>query len=286
MGSEIKITTEELWNEARTLSAIATDIGRISGKNSAAINKMEESCSFMTVAGIYVSANRLISSFSTLMQNLSHVATKAMNCATAYEEANEDLKKEFSDWFDSVEVNTIGGSTEAYSQYLQSLEEQRIANEVRERYRNSQRINTSGYPISTYYSYYDINGIYRQNWGLYEKSGGCTWFAFNRWKEVNGTELEFHGAGGGNATNWDERISREHFDVLDLTSNSDPSVISRNTIANIEGDPGHVVYVEGVIDGMVYYSEGNSRNPSNPGIIQEVTIQEFLSKFDHLIVPK
>ena len=62
-------------------------------------------------------------------------------------------------------------------------------------------MDVSSYKTKTYYTYTDSNGIVRKNWDRYDKSGGCTWYAFNRFLEVNGEELQFKGAGGGNAKN-------------------------------------------------------------------------------------
>ena len=104
MGNEIKVTTGALMNHAKSISDLALFVGDVSTKNSSAINKMEDACSFLRVGGIYASANYLINQFTSLLNALNQGAAKAMGCANAYQEANDSLINEYKDWFEGVEA--------------------------------------------------------------------------------------------------------------------------------------------------------------------------------------
>ena len=104
MGNEIKVTTGDLMNHAKSISDLALFVGDVSTKNSSAINKMEDACSFLRVGGIYASANYLINQFTSLLNALNQGAAKAMGCANAYQEANDSLINEYKDWFEGVEA--------------------------------------------------------------------------------------------------------------------------------------------------------------------------------------
>lgn len=104
MGNEIKVTTGDLMNHAKSISNLALFIGDISAKNNSAINKMEDACSFMRVGSIYASANYLINKFTDLINALSQGAAKAMGCANAYQEASDSLINDYKDWFEGVET--------------------------------------------------------------------------------------------------------------------------------------------------------------------------------------
>ena len=104
MSNTIKVTTGDLINHAKSISNLAMFVGEISSKNSSAINKMEAACSSFRVAGIYVSANRLIGKFTDLTNELTRGASKALGCASAYQEASDNLENKFKDWFENVVV--------------------------------------------------------------------------------------------------------------------------------------------------------------------------------------
>lgn len=271
--SEIKVTTEQLWTDARDLANSAVAIGRASAKNTRAINKMEDSCSFMTVAGIYVSANQLIQRFSNLMNTLSEGANKAMQCAAAYEEANQQLINEFSDWFESVEVNTINGSTEAFA------EKQRL-DEIIRKYNVNEKIDTSNYPRKIFGTRSD-DGDLSDNDYYFIWENGCTWYAFNRWMEMNNSKLIFS-MHPGNASNWANAIDKNYFNCV---SSNEANAIVANAIA-VDTSGNHVVYIEGIRDGMVYYSESSYTNPSSAGKVNAKTIEQFMNVFEYIITQK
>ena len=152
-------------------------------------------------------------------------------------------------------------------------------------------MNVSSYNSKTYYSYYDSDGIYRQNWGLYQKSGGCTWFAFNRHAQINkGKTLIFRGAGGGNAGTWDNRIHTSYFNKF---STKDLKNGMTNLVAvDDQGSPingvyyGHVVFVEAVIDNNIYFSEGWYRSGIFHSRLVKKSINDFAKIYETVIISK
>lgn len=104
MSERIIVTTGDLRNQAKSISDVAMLVSEISGKNNNAINKMTNACSFMRVGSISFSAKHIIQSFTTLMDTLNRGASRALECAYAYEEASDDLKSKFNEWFDNVEI--------------------------------------------------------------------------------------------------------------------------------------------------------------------------------------
>lgn len=157
---------------------------------------------------------------------------------------------------------------------------------------NGHHADTSGYSRNTKYSYYDYDGVYRENWGLYEESGGCTWYAFNRYREMNNKDLVFHGAGGGNAQDWDDRIDANQFDKI--STSADCNGITNAIAVDNEGSPdsngayyGHVAYVEAIIGDTVYMSEGWYSNGSfHQTGLRTMALSDFSAKYETLIVAK
>ena len=103
MSERIVVTTGDLRNHAKSISDVAMLVSEISGKNNNAINKMTNACSFMRVGSISFSAKHIMQSFTALMDTLNRGASRALECAYAYEEASDDLKSKFNEWFDDVE---------------------------------------------------------------------------------------------------------------------------------------------------------------------------------------
>ena len=127
--------------------------------------------------------------------------------------------------------------------------------------------------------------------GYYVSENGCTWYAIARYNYVNKEEnqLKFSMA-GGNADNWAYSIDKNCFDAK---STDDKTAIKSNTIgvstvSDFKGDSGvHVVYVECVSDGFVYYSEGAYPNPvSTFGYVKRKTVDEFAVEFEYIISAK
>lgn len=106
--SQIKVTTGDLENQAKSLSNVAVFISGISSRNNNAINKMEDACSSVRVGGVYTYATSLIQKFTTLLNALNRGSSRLLDCVYSYQEANDNLIKEFNDWFDSVEIGKAG----------------------------------------------------------------------------------------------------------------------------------------------------------------------------------
>ena len=92
-------------------------------------------------------------------------------------------------------------------------------------------------------------------------TGGCTWYAANRYEQVNGEGSLYFRSTAGDAKNWDDAIDRDYFDVIDIDEETE---IVPNTLAiSDKGTDGtsnnHVCYVEAVDDEYVYYTEGAAR---------------------------
>lgn len=125
--------------------------------------------------------------------------------------------------------------------------------------------------------------------GYYVSSNGCTWYAMARYNQVNGEGALKFARAGGNANNWINSIDTNVFNV---SSTDNPNVIQANTIAcsNVSdgGTSGnHVAYVEGVIDGYVYYSEGAYGHAvSTYGYLKRMPLGEFASAYEYIISGK
>lgn len=135
------------------------------------------------------------------------------------------------------------------------------------------------------------------NFTNYNGKGNCTWYADNRWSQMNpGNPLVFAVRPAGNAKKWINTIDKNKFNVL---STSDVNNIQGNAIAvSQSGTYGHVAYVEQVKDGMVYFTEdgesytrphtwqkdanGNWVGPT----VQCCTLAEFQRKFGNIITSK
>lgn len=156
-----------------------------------------------------------------------------------------------------------------------------IENEVIDKYNRHEKINISGYPQTRYGVRSDGVGYY------FTYSNGCTWYAFSRWSEVNGKDLVF-ATHPGNASNWAESIDKT---VMNCNSTSDINSIVANAIAvdcaygNGSGG-NHVVYIEAVRDGQVYFSQSDYNNPSIAGQIKVESITKFQEQYEYIITMK
>ena len=180
------------------------------------------------------------------------------------------------DW--AILCNTLNKGAqdvEAFNRSIIKAQEDHFSRIAIEKFQKGERIDISNknlYP-------YSIDG--------FTKSGGCTWYAYNRWNEVNGEKLVFVGR-GGNAKRWADTINKNFFNV---TPTSAENSIVRNAVAvDVNGTYGHVVYIEAVRNGMVYYSESSwsseQANRSIAGQISAKPINEFKKTFEYIITHK
>lgn len=151
-------------------------------------------------------------------------------------------------------------------------------------------MDVSSYNTNTYYSYYDYSGIYRNTWGLYTRYDGCTWYAFNRYKQLSGSQLMFQGAGGGNAQDWNDRIMTSQFKKLAPSALTDG--IMNAVAVDDQGSPingvyyGHVVHIEAVFSGNVYFSEGWYSGGRFHSRLVKTSISNFSNVYETVIVAK
>ncbi len=106
--------------------------------------------------------------------------------------------------------------------------------------------------------------------------GQCTWYVAGRVQEKLGITLSFSETSGNNAKTWYDRIDNPGI----IKSNSP----SPNSIAVFTSPTtlGHVVFIEYVEDGYVYYSEANYGASNNgrfdigeDGVLKRQTIAQF-----------
>lgn len=129
----------------------------------------------------------------------------------------------------------------------------------------------------------------------YNGKGNCTWYADNRWSQMNPNNPLRFTAGSKNAKYWDDRIDRNYFNV----DYANGDTIKSNTIAVSESNTyGHVAYVEDVREEMVYYTEDGeaytrphtwSKDSNGNWIgprVQCCSISEFARKFSKIISSK
>lgn len=159
-------------------------------------------------------------------------------------------------------------------------------NELEKMYSAGERVNANALPQRI--NYRDASG---KAIGYYISSNGCTWYAIARYNYVNKVEnpLKFSSA-GGNANNWVNSIDRSYFNVRHT---SDQSAIKSNTIgvstvSSTKYDSGnHVVYVECVNNGYVYYTEGSWPKPvSTFGYVKKKSVNDFAAEYEYIISAK
>ena len=106
MSDSIKVTTGDLRNQAKSITDVAMLVSDISDRNNRAINKMTSACSFLRVGSISFCAKHLIQQLTSLIDVLNNGASKALECACAFEDANDSLKSKFDDWYNDVKTGS------------------------------------------------------------------------------------------------------------------------------------------------------------------------------------
>ena len=127
----------------------------------------------------------------------------------------------------------------------------------------------------------DFESDYYKKLNAFKDYGQCTWYCFGRVQEKLGITMSFDVIKGmnRNAKNWLELANVNH-------KSFDPQAAHANSIAvSYEPSPyGHVMFIENVIDGMVYFTEANwdkeilNENPETDGILSCMSIEEFILK--------
>ena len=162
-------------------------------------------------------------------------------------------------------------NVEAFNRSIIKAQEDHFSRIALDLYQNGKRIDISD--KNKYPNY--INN--------FSKSDGCTWYAYNRWREVNGENLPFVGL-SGNANRWADTINKDLMKVSPTSAEN--SIVSNAVAVDINGKYGHVVYIEAVRNGMVYYSESSYSNNSIAGRISAKPINEFKKTFEYIITHK
>ena len=106
--------------------------------------------------------------------------------------------------------------------------------------------------------------------------GQCTWYVAGRVQEKLGITLLFTSASGNDAKTWYDRIDNDGIIKSNSPSPNSIAVFGSSTTA------GHVVLIEYIEDGYVYYSEANYGSSANgrfdigvDGVLKRQTIAQF-----------
>lgn len=78
--------------------------------------------------------------------------------------------------------------------------------------------------------------------------GQCTWYAWGRFKEVHNKKIRFKGKLGLDAKLWSELI---------VNCRVDDKLEERSIGISTLGEYGHLIFIEHIDDGIVYYTEAN-----------------------------
>lgn len=251
--NEIQISTVFLNNLASKMNSCADHMGAIKTNTSSATDLIISSTCNSSIGNMSIKVSALNNKSNSLHTKLETNYKLLMTLIQSIEAVNDKVKKIQDEINATLALNLII-----------------------EKYKKKERIDISKYPKTRY-------GV-RSNGKRYffEYGDGCTWYAFSRWSEVNGKDLVF-ASHPGNAKNWANSIDKN---AMNCVSTSVENSIVRNAIAVDSKGGNHVVYIEGVRDGKVYYSEGYYSNPSKSGTICEKTIEDFKKKYEYIITSK
>jgi len=100
-------------------------------------------------------------------------------------------------------------------------------------------------------------------------AGQCTWYAWGRAMEKCGVSLTF--SGSANGADWYNHVSTSSV-VTKVSSPMDNSIGCFNGPTSY----GHVVFIEYVENGYVYYTEANAGGTD--GIVKQRTVNDFISR--------
>ena len=280
----IKVEPEELRGQAARLAKLSNRMQDITNRTQGAMMAMVGAVSPDLVMNLDWKGKMLLTGLDTLTKGLKLGEQTANNAANLLEDMDRSISDDIV-WAGStiapVNASNIANDTIEINPDTKMIEnminEQKI-HEMEYLMENNQHIDFSTYDVNTYYT--TASGVL----GVYEKWGGCTWYAMSRYNAQNPSSegLQFSVA-GGNACNWADTINKETFNVL---STSDYNTIQSNSIGIVTSKPGypygHVVYIEAVSDTHVYYSDGSwGQDEATWGQVKKCSIEEFASVYDY-----
>lgn len=149
-------------------------------------------------------------------------------------------------------------------------------------------LSTSNFQNTTYYYFrYVEKGTVKRCLGSFKRTGGCTWFCFNRYKTINGVDIAFKGyGGGGDAQYWDNRIDTEYFQKIKVTAMKDGLTNAIGVDNQGSSGRGHVVFIELVDGSTVYFSHGWYKSGKFTCRLEKTTVSDFAKTFEAVLVPK
>lgn len=149
-------------------------------------------------------------------------------------------------------------------------------------------VDLSRYPYKVNYCYGKNNSK-----GYYERfnKGNCTWYAMNRYNEMNPDAPLHMKKGGGNAGQWVDNCDISAYDLV-KTNTANSGQIKENGIAinSYKKGGNHVAYIEKVYTDTesnqtyVYISEDGKSVPD--GRIRKMRIEDFKKEFDYVMHAK
>ena len=268
--AEIKITT----NQIRDLALKMSDSAQLAENLSYNINR----------AFVLISNNAFNSSIGNISQKMCSVERSIWDLQGRISAGKEYLNT-VADKFEETDHEIILSiddeklatlSDEEFMAFVSDQYDKEIEyGEIVDKYNRKEKIDVSGYLRKR-------NGMRSDGMGyFFTYENGCTWYAFSRWSEVNGSDLVFL-SHPGNASNWANSIDKN---VMNCISTSEENSIISNSVA-VDVDGNHVVYIEAVIDGMVYFSQSSYNDPSIAGQIKAVSVEQFRNTYEYIISAK
>jgi len=103
----------------------------------------------------------------------------------------------------------------------------------------------------------------------------CTWYAFGRMREVTGVTLQFNQSSGRHAKKWINMV---------MNCKIDNNLQEKCVGVTQQGGSGngHVVFVEGIENGYVYYTDSNAGNSLK---VKRLSVNAFKTRYTHYIHP-
>lgn len=311
MGTQYKVDTDSLQTQ---IEALSTLLGEFPQKTfSKVVSDMDKGSTHEQINKAYACMEQVQIQLASLIQSSRDFFQKYYDAIVGDDQAcvvtaygrltsTDSIMRKYDQLgvhLDPARVDAIIRSAESEEQLKREIEElcSKAKNEIIRKYENHERNDTRSLDRPYYYCNSAGTRV-----GYYVPENGCTWYAAARYRQVNGShnDLVFT-TGGGNADSFDDRIDRERFSVVDTRTNLHADgdynyqAIRCNSIAVSDAklsfdyskdftSANHVAYIEAVIDGYVYYTEGAYPNPeSSFGYMRRATLDDFCRTFEHII---